>query len=351
MKAVKKKVKDVLAKGKNFVYHFEHNNSASKVLKRIEAQKGKLDPKNEQLCREYAKDIFGDIKYAPWLYVYSAFSRDFKEGWIPDNYYGEVVVPQLNGEYGRICNRNAAINKLLGDFDSLDIGYYLNKLFLSTGFEVLSEENLKKLLFEHQSTIVYKVENSRQGKGVYFFNEQSFDLELIKKLGNGVFQKYIEQHPFFSQFNNASVATIRLTSVCDDNGHIEAKAGYFRIGRENDTHVISDRQLRTPINIKTGQLHDMAYFPDSKTTKYLPNSNVTFAGKTLPSFDYCLSEITKLHSRIPFVRCVGWDLILDKNNQVKIIELNGGHNGIKFNEMIQGPCFKGLNWEKLHLSK
>ena len=57
-----------------------------------------------------------------------------------------------------------------------------------------------------------------------------------------------------------------------------------------------------------------------------------------------------MHSNIPFARCLGWDLIVDKHNNVLLIEVNGGHSGIRFTEMVQGPCFIGLNWENLHKS-
>ena len=57
-----------------------------------------------KLSNEYACDIFGWIGFSPWLYVYSALAQTFKEGWIPDNYYGKIVVPALKGDYGKIAD-------------------------------------------------------------------------------------------------------------------------------------------------------------------------------------------------------------------------------------------------------
>ncbi|WP_083994046.1 sugar-transfer associated ATP-grasp domain-containing protein, partial [Gelidibacter algens] len=261
--------------------------------------------------------------------------------------YGTVVVPSINGYYGNVCNRNAVISRLLEKSDSLDISYYVNHLFLNTNFQIINDENLKKLLFTKNKKVVYKVENSFQGKGIYIFDEKSFDIKVIKRLGNGVFQIYIEQHPFFSDFNNSSVATIRITTTSEDNGDINARAGFFKFGREKDTHVQTSSAIKIPIDIKDGRLYEDAYFPDWSSTKELPDSKLSFSGKTLPFFNDCLVEVKKLHARIPFVRCVGWDIIIDAYNQVKLIELNGGHNGIRFHQTVQGPCFKGLNWENL----
>jgi hypothetical protein len=50
---------------------------------------------------------------------------------------------------------------------------------------------------------------------------------------------------------------------------------------------------------------------------------------------------------MPFVRCIGWDLTVDDQGAVQILEWNGGHTGIKITEATQGPCFADLNWHLL----
>lgn len=348
MSTIKNIAKSILEKSSTYIYHKEQNEEAYRMLKLVENETGKLSSKNKKLCKEYTLDVFGHKKYIPWIISYCAYSHKFKEGWIPDNYYGEYVVPALKGDYGKICDRASVINKLLNDKNSLDIGYYINNLFLNSSNEVLNIESFKKILFEKNDKIVFKIENSLQGKGVYFFNKNNFDVKLIRKLGNGVFQNYIVQHSFFNQFNDSAVATIRLTSVCTDDGDIEVRAGYFRFGRNGDTHVLSSSQMRIPINVKMGTLLDTAFYPKSEFTKQLPDNDVDYAGMKLPSFELCISELKRMHKLIPYIRCIGWDIIVDENDNVRVIELNGGHNGITFNEMVQGPCFKGLGWEYLH---
>lgn len=347
MSTIKNIAKHVINYGTSYVYHYEQNRVAKKILKVVESEKGKLDSKIKKTCREYASDVFGDKIYAPWLYTYSAFSREFKEGWIPDNFYGNIVVPQLKGDYGKLGDRNVIIPKILNKPNFLDLCYYVNHLFLSLDNKVIDENKLRELLFSDNSKVVFKVENSIQGKGVYFLDESNLDLNHIKRLGNGVFQKYIIQHPFFSEFHSKSVATIRLTSISDNYGQIDVRAGYFRFASGDDTHVMSKSQMRIPINLKNGKLHNTAYFPNSKSTNFLPENDIVFSGKTVPSFENCIATVKTLHNQMPYIRCIGWDLIVDKDNNVLIIEFNGAHNGITFTEMTQGPCFKGLGWETL----
>ena len=43
---------------------------------------------------------------------------------------------------------------------------------------------------------------------------------------------------------------------------------------------------------------------------------------------------------------IGWDIIVDDNEKIQIIEWNGEACDIKFSEATTGPCFLGLHWEK-----
>jgi len=344
---MKKSIRKILKKRKSYKYHVNHKNSAMKILKSIETEKGKTNLKNIRLSREYANDILGGVKYAPWLYVYTAMAGEFKEGWIPANYFGYVVVPKLKGDYFEISDRNMITNSLLKLNNSLDICYYVNNLLWSIDYKVLDKKKIKDLLFENNKSIVYKVENSQQGRGVYFFNKENFRFLDLIKLGNGVFQTYINQHRFFSEFTELSVATIRITSSCDDNGEILVNSAYLRIGQNNDTHVKSPSALKIPINVSNGQLSKYGYFPDWTSTEIHPDRKVAFKDKVIPSFQNCITEVLRMHSSIPFIRCIGWDVIVDNFNDVRLIEWNSQVNDITFSEATQGPCFKELHWENL----
>ncbi len=347
MRVLKNTAINVIEKSRNYLYHKGHKEIATRSLKNIESKKGITNPKHIQLSKEYSHDVFGDSKYAPWLYVYCAWAGEFKEGWIPDNYYGEFVVPNLKGEYGKICNRNLLTNSLLEISLPLDICYYINNLFWDTNHKVLNEEKILELLFLNTDKVVYKIEDSRRGKGIYLFNNENFKLDVIKKLGNGVFQNYIEQHPFFSEFTESSVSTIRITSVSDNRGDILVKAANLKIGRRNETHVMADSAIYIAADINSGKLYEYGILPNWVPINNYPDNNLLFKDRVIPAFTDCLAEIIRMHKHIPFVRCIGWDIILDKNNHVRLIEANGGHNGIAVAESMQGPCFKGLSWEKL----
>jgi hypothetical protein len=68
----------------------------------------------------------------------------------------------------------------------------------------------------------------------------------------------------------------------------------------------------------------------------------------IPAFRDCVDTVLQLHGKIPFARCIGWDIAVDESGQVQVMEWNGEHNDVKFSEATQGPCFLDLNWELLN---
>jgi hypothetical protein len=336
----------------NIYWHFKlkrSNSRALKALEIIEGYKGKINPKFRKLSDEYAKEVLGNKAYAPWLYVYSAMQNDFKEGWIPDNFYAKEVVPKLNGDYGKTVDRNFITPFLFSKVETLDIGYFINGKFFTPESKIIDSKNIQDHLFKKQDKIVYKLENSKRGKGVFIIDRNNFDASthLFKTYSNGVFQKFIQQHPFFSEFTDSSVATLRVTTVSDKLGNISAKAAYIRFGRDKDTHIIYKTVIAVPVDIKTGELHSKGYINDWVEIDTHPDSHISFQQKTIPNFNKCIDKAIQLHSVIPFMGCLGWDLTVDNLEEVQLIEVNAINNGIKLSESNSGPCFTDLNWENL----
>jgi len=332
---------------KDWLFHSGNTKKAYKVLKCIESVKGKTDNQFIKLSDEYASDIFGWKGYAPWLYVYSAVNNKFKEGWIPDNYYGKIVVPKLKGVYGTIAAYNSLTSRLFNSSLFPECAYYTNGLWISPKYQILTDKEVLEVVFKESNKVVYKIDNSLQGKGVYVIGKTNFNIEKIKQLGNGVLQKYINQHKFFQDISPNSVATLRITSVINDNGVFSVRACTLRVGRSSDTHVNSASQISIPVNITTGLLDKFGYTSDWIQIKYHPDTNFVFENKQIPNLNKCIEAAINLHKMVPFTRTIGWDMIIDAYNNVKMMEWNGSHNGIKFSEATQGPCFSDLGWENL----
>ena len=328
-------------------YNETHRKQARSVLRKIEKKHGKLSSGIITTCDEYAYEVLGAKEFSPWLYVYTAIAGEFKEGWIPDNFYGMKVVRALKGKYGQIAKLKSLNGTILKTDSSTHLASYINGLFFDNQFSVISPNDIRDYLFDRSDKIVFKVDVSSQGKGIYFFDKETFDFDKIKDLGNGIIESFIIQHTMFTDFTSSNcVATLRITSVVDDDGRVSARASYLRLGVDSDTHVQARSNIRIPVDVNTGRFGSEGYLPSWETTEYHPTSGKKFVGNTIPDFDKCLDFVKSLHNKIPYIRVVGWDVVIDIHGNIILIEWNGGHNDIKFSESVCGPCFSDLNWER-----
>ena len=328
-------------------YHKGHINQATEILGHIESSKGKTSASEIRKCDQYAREILGRQHYAPWLYVYTAIAEEFKEGWIPDNFYGKKVVPTFKGSYGNVSSLKPLNSAIFGSTAFPDVISFVNGLFIDTNYNVIDPADVKDRLFATQDRVVFKPDSSAQGEGIAFFTPDNFAVIEARRLGNGLYQAYIPQHQLFEEYAQNSVATLRITTVITDAGEVSLRACYLRLGAGDDTHVKSKSHIRIPIDLQTGAFSEAGFLPTWVTTNKHPTSQLTFAGRVVPCFEKCITTVMELHRQVPYARCVGWDVVVDQDDNVRIMEWNGEHNDIKFSEAVQGPCFADLGWEKL----
>jgi hypothetical protein len=345
---IKSAVKTVLRSWTSYAYnHSADIRDATRILKNVERYRGKMGSREKKLCDNYAVEVFGHKHFAHWLYVYTAVSGKFKEGWVPENYYGSVVVPKLQGRYGRV-SESRGLNTVMLQSDAFpDVLAYVNGIFFDTAYRFVSPDAVKEQLFKEHERVVFKLDNSLQGKGIHFFTRESFSVEKVTRLGNGLFQRVIQPHRLFAEFANHAVATVRIFTVYKDNGEVSVRGCNLRLGSGDETHVLSRTQIRVPIHIASGAFHDVGYTAEYRETKVHPMSQVTFAGKVIPAFKACVDTVTELHKKIPYTRCIGWDVTVDREETVQLMEWNAWSPGIGFHEATQGPCFADLGWEGL----
>lgn len=315
-----------------------------KILKTIEKEKGELSKDIVNQCDNYATNYLGNIKYAPWLYVYSAIQGEFKQGWLPCNYYNEVIVKGLDGAFSAPANLKPLANRVLKTNKLPDLLYVNNGIFIEpVNFKIISTADSRSILFSENDTVIFKSNNSLQGKGVRFYTEKEWNAKAIKGK-SGVFQRVIKQHAFFDNIFPYPGATIRITTALDDNGQATVRAAFIRFGRSNDSskHVKTTSTVRVAINIANGELFPTGYLPDWSSTTSHPDTGVAFDGLIVPAFRKACIEMECLHNNYPFVQSIGWDVSVNDNEKIEIMEWNAAHNDVAFSEAMHGPNFIDL---------
>lgn len=334
----------IYQKFKIFTYRKKQRNEANNAYKILNE---KIDKIELNRCKEYSKDVLGWEGYYPWLVVYTVINGRFKEGWIPDDYYGSIVIPKIKGRYGRISEMKSLNTLVFNSYDFPDLVYCMNGTWYDLKYDKVSLDRAKELIFKNTDVAVFKMNFTSKGNGILMLNENNFKKYFSKNIIDGVVQKFIKQNNYFSKFKSQSVATIRVTTVVNNKNQVSVRACYLRLGRKEDSHVKSQTHIRVPINVAEGMLNEVGYLPNWKKIYKHPDSEIIFKSESIPNFKKIIETAVDLHKKVSFLSPIGWDMTIDMDGNVHVMEWNGMHNDIKFSEATQGPCFSDLGWENL----
>lgn len=315
-----------------------------KSLVDIEKFLGKtLTPALRRQADEYAKDVLGDLEYAPSLHFYSAMQGRFREGWMPENFYHLVVVPRISFGFAEISSKKSLSNRILRTPALPDIAYYIGGDFYDRDYTPIDRVKLTDLAKPYGAVFV-KGDDSGRGEKVRkvaakALMDYPFD-------GNCVIQRAIQQHPFFEEFVAGVVATLRITTVKSPSGHFGMREAAVRFGRSGAEWLTAGENVAAQIVDGMGTLDELAYTSDWNGWKAHPDTGTMFGGRQVPYFADAVALCESLHAVLPHVAIVGWDVAIDADGKAELIEWNAGHCGIAGPEALIGPLFADLNWER-----
>lgn len=230
----------------------------------------------------------------------------------------------------------------------------MNGIFTDEDYEILSYEKGIKLLLKESLTkrLILKSSNLGGGQGIYVLDHTTGRKTLeaiLSNLGSATFvvQEYIEQSSFMKQFNETSVNTLRITSLLWKE-EVIVLAALIRIGRPGSLiDNYSQGGSIIGLNLDTGVCNNWALTHENERVTVLPSGLDLRAKKyKVPNFKKVIALIKKMHSRLPYIAMVSWDIALGKNNEPIFIEDNFA-GMIQIHEAVTGPIFGDLMDELL----
>ena len=175
-----------------------------------------------------------------------------------------------------------------------------------------------------------------------FVNEKNeiLTLNFLQKtyVKNYIIQNWLQQDPFFAQFNPSSVNSVRICtyrSVKTDD--VSILLTILRMGKKNafvDNQTFGGYACNINQNFR---LDKYAY--DQYGNKCTENNGVIFSQvKEIPRIEE-MKKIAKSFAKKNFYsRLMGFDFCLDVNGKVRLIEINNQYASISF-QMNSGPFF------------
>lgn len=171
---------------------------------------------------------------------------------------------------------------------------------------------------------------NRENNGKWIWNEEPKELSpalLDELLGKDwILQEKLQQHPFFAQFNESSVNTLRVHIFRSPiTGEIDIPSICLRMGAKGHWYDnLHSGGAYVGVNPKTGCLSDTPV--DRLGNEYPKYNGIDFHKKEfiVPKFDQLKEFAHKLSTCIPHHHSLACDISIDKEDNFRLIEINIG---------------------------
>lgn len=226
----------------------------------------------------------------------------------------------------------------------------INGLYYDAKMKSLSEKDAVNLLSSCGDYVIKPALDSMQGQGVEkicLAKQKIPPFEAVwdsfqRQKGDFICQEVLAQHPSIAAFNPTSLNTCRVTSI-----YINGKFGtatcvkFGKKGAEVDNWRVSyfcgvDNQGRL-----TGEGFD------NQLRRVTQSDNgLELKGALLPDYEKMIQFVEKTHKHL-FPNCgiIGWDIVIDVDGNVRVIETNMTTVGIVIEQLATGDFFRDFRDE------
>ena len=184
-----------------------------------------------------------------------------------------------------------------------------------------------------------------KGVGLYLFVDgidcrsgKTIEQVIKQYRSNFIIQKRVVNHETIRKLYPESINTFRIITFLTRDG-IRTAPVTMRIGVGGK--FVDNGGIFIGVS-NTGMLNKEG-FSKKHIQRYTahPDSGVVFNGYRIEGVEKVLSAATKLHSMLPQLKMLSWDMTLDQDGNVMIIEVNTTAQSVWFPQMVTGKSIFG----------
>lgn len=316
-----------------------------------------LSPKQEKMIQDFFLKHYGKRISTKWHRLYASYTGVFCYNYFPEYLFSSRLEPILNPY------REA---EFLGDKNLLPLffgaklaenGIHVpqtivscaNGLLQDGNHSMISAKEAERIIADFGKCVIKKTIETSSGRDVEIITPQKTDISLkMKAFGNNfVVQELIDQSDDLKKLNPSSVNTFRvMTYIC--KGKIAVCPVALRIGRSNaDRDNIHYGGICIGVN-EDGSLKKTAFSEYGERFDEHPDTGIVFNGFQIKEAQSKIREAAMtLHSRIPYLGIISWDLTIAQNGNIVLIEMNTTGQSAWFCQMVNGEPLFGENTGKM----
>lgn len=300
------------------------------------------------LTKEQKRQV--DAVYKKFGYKYNYLTHvlhysvtgKFDPGILPEVMCRTYLEPKLNdSDFKNVISNKAYFDMLMPDLRFPDtVVRNIAGVLYDTDYNVISLEKARELTAAYPKLVFKPSIDSGAGKSVELVDTAAKDIFSISK-SDYLIQLPIVQHPSMAEFNSSSVNVVRVITFMMNDEVIPLMSSFRAGGKGNFTDNQSTKDGRGMVIVginEDGTLKETGVFSSGATTDRTEVGTV-FAGRKISKFDEMVALALKSASKFPNVKLIGWDFVLDANEDIIVMEYNCKVPGVLYYQYNNGPMF------------
>jgi len=175
-------------------------------------------------------------------------------------------------------------------------------------------------------TVVVKPVRGSEGRGIYTFESPIKGLDqnaLFSRLrGQRLILEEVISHGVLSEFNPSSINSVRVVTLLS-RGRAKIKAASLKMGTGSTfTDNFSSGGIHAGVDVETGIVLTCGVNKNREKFSEHPSSGKRIIGYSIPLWNDIVGKVLDAARIVPEVRYVGWDVTIDEEGRVLLIEGN-----------------------------
>lgn len=304
--------------------------------------------------KKMIKDYYGNhgLKNVniDWHNFFYSINGMFSEKYIPEDLYYTRIEPFLNRikDFRGLLDKNLLSVLFENIKQPVTILKNKNGYYYSRNNTLMSRIEAINLCLKHECFVIKPSLESGGGKNVSLITtENSAQVQNLfdKYKKDFILQEVVSQNSHLKLLNASSLNTIRILSYFNES-EVIILSSLVRIGRLN---MFTDNSSSGGIscNIKdNGKLNKFGF--DSSGRKYFKSDSETILDEfQIPYFENIVDTVRELHKNMPYFRVVSWDMAINSEDDILLLEYNTAFQEINFHQINNGPLFGNFTSEIL----
>ncbi len=328
-----------------------------KKMNKDHQSKSLLKTQIEEISK-YHKSLCVKKMKTYWHQYYTSLNGVFSTKYIPHDYFYNTISYALNQKAYRCLMDKNLIDRLFQNIKHpnaiikrINGFYHCDNLVITEDDAINGCNTYERVLIKPtvysgggNSIVVFSIK-----EGQTDFNNLSLN-EIFEHYGNNfIIQEIVLQHKKLSLLNKSSLNTLRIISYMP-NEKVNILSSYIRIdGVGSIVDNISSGGYGCSVD-SNGKISKTGYYINFKKQSLKTENGTPLEDFVVPCYKKILQKIEILHQQVPYFKIVGWDIAVDENENIVLIEYNLWEQAIDFAQVINGPLFGEFTDEVLKIA-